>query len=86
MAPFRWKKVEYDLALCKQFVGDKPDKPEKWDALATVLEEVFTKEDCKVQLTGRGCREHLMLLIKKFKTEDAKALKRSVRPVIFQIL
>lgn len=76
MAPFRWKKVEYDISLCKQFVGDKPDKPEKWEALASTLTEVFQKEGGLVQLTGRGCREHLMLLVKKYKSEEAKALKR----------
>ena len=29
-----------------------------------------------VQLKGRGCRKHLALLLKKYKEEDAKALKR----------
>ena len=29
-----------------------------------------------MQLKGRGCRECLALLLKKFKEDDAKALKR----------
>jgi len=83
MAPFRWKKIEDDLALCKQYVGDKPDKPSKWDKLASTLSALFnrmTNNEVDVNLTGRGCREHLDLLVKKYKSEERAALKRYVLP------
>jgi len=77
MAPFRWKNVEHDIALCRQFTGDKPDKPSEWDELAKKLSCLFNKDgDVDVSLTGRGCREHLDLIVKKFKSEERKSLKR----------
>ena len=73
MPPFRWPKVEHDLALVKEFTELRPSKPEEWDRLVKRLSAVFNSE---VQLSGRGCREHLDLLIKKHKANEKKALKR----------
>jgi len=75
MAPFRWPKIEYDIALCKEAIDVRPSKHEDWEQLANKLTGLFGLEE---PLKGRGCREHLELLIKKFKAEERKALKRYV--------
>lgn len=72
MAPFRWPKVEHDLALVKEYTESRPSKPDEWDEVAKRLSVVFQSE-----VKGRGCREHLDLLIKKHKANEKKALKRS---------
>lgn len=71
MAPFRWPKVEHDLALVKEYTESRPSKPDEWDEVAKRLSVVFQSE-----VKGRGCREHLDLLIKKHKAHEKKALKR----------
>ena len=71
MAPFRWPKIEHDLALVKEYTESRPSKPDEWDEVAKRLSLVFQSE-----VKGRGCREHLDLLIKKHKANEKKALKR----------
>ena len=71
MAPFRWPKVEQDLELEKEVVEERSCNPEGWDAVASRLSVLF-----EAALKGRGCKEHMELLLKKFKAEDRKALKR----------
>ena len=51
----------------------RPGKAEDWDAVAASLTSAFNLTE---PLKGRGCREHLELLVKKYKSEDNKALKR----------
>ena len=71
MPPFRWPKVEHDLALVKEYTESRPSKPDEWDEVAKRLSVVFQSK-----VKGRGCREHLDLLIKKHKADEKKALKR----------
>ena len=59
MALFRWPKVEHDLALVKEYTESRPSKPDELDEVAKRLSVVFQSE-----VKGRGCREHLDLLIK----------------------
>ena len=70
MASFRWPKVEHDLALVQEYIEIRPVKPDKWDELAKRLSDAF---QCDVK--GRGCREHLDLLVKKHKSIERKRLK-----------
>lgn len=76
MAPFRWPKPEHDKMLCYEFINRKPSKPEDWAALAHTLCDLFSSKENKIIMTGRSCRDHLLLLVKKYKTKDQKALKR----------
>ena len=73
MPPFRWKELEYDTALCRQFVGNKPGKPSEWNDLSSTLSAFISKTKTEVNLTGRACREHMELLVKKFKNDEQKA-------------
>ena len=76
MAPFRWPKVEHDIALCKEIIAVRPKRPEEWESVASSLSVVFSTDEIPVCLRGRACREHLDLLIKKFKADEKAALKR----------
>lgn len=76
MAPFHWLKVVNDIALCKEIIARCPVKPKEWEEVAATLSILFTSENSPVQLKGRGCRERGELLIKKYKSDDRKALKR----------
>ena len=77
MSPFRWPKLEHDIALlCKEVIAFRPKRAEKWDTLALALSVIFSTEDNTVSLKGRACREHLDLLLKKFKADERAALKR----------
>ena len=66
MAPFRWPKPEHDVALCKEVVAERPNRPEDWEVIASNLSTIFSTNENKVSFRGRGCREHLDLLLKKF--------------------
>ncbi len=70
---FRWPKLVHDIALLKEVVAERPMKAETWDSVADTLSVLFG-----VIVSGRGCREHLDLLVKKFKADEQKALKRQV--------
>ena len=76
MAPFRWPKVENDIALLKEIVTRRPSKADEWEDIAEFLSSLFSTDNNPVVLKGRGCRERSELLIKKFKSEERKALKR----------
>ena len=53
-----------------------PEKSQEWEKIAKRLSEVFSTETKQVELKGRGCRERMDRLLERYKTEDAKALKR----------
>ena len=76
MGPFRWPKVENDIALCKEIIARRPTKADDWEEIAEFLSSLLTTENNQIQLKGRGCRERSELLVKKFKSEERKALKR----------
>lgn len=76
MAPFRWPKVDQDIALCKEIIARRPMKVDDWENIGEFLSNLFTTENNPVQLKGRGCREQSELLVKKYKSEEWKALKR----------
>ena len=76
MSPFRWPKFEHDIALCKEVIALRPKRAEEWDTLALALSVIFSTGDNMVSLKGRACREHLDLLLKKFKADEKAALKR----------
>ena len=71
MAPFRWPKIEHNLALVKEYTEASPSKPDEWHEAAKRLSVAFQSE-----VKGRGCREDLDLLMKKHKANEKKALKR----------
>ena len=77
MPIFRWPELLNDIALAKDVMSFSPEKPCDWEAIATTLSALFSTDDKPVILKGRGCRKHTDLLIKRFKEEDAKSLKRS---------
>ena len=68
MAPFRWPKVDQDIALCKEIIARRPTKVDDWEDIAEFLSNLFTTENNPVQLKGRGCRERSELLVKKLAT------------------
>ena len=76
MSPFRWPKLEHDIALCKEVIALRPKIAEEWDTLALALSVIFSTGDNMVSLKGRACWEHLDLLLKKFKADEKAALKR----------
>lgn len=75
MPGFRWD-CTHDLALATEVVTRRPNKPADWADLAEALNSAFSTEEKPVQLKGRGCKDRLDLLLKKYKDEDKKALKR----------
>ena len=64
-------KLVHDIALLKEVVAVRPMNVETWDGVADTLSVLFG-----ATVIGRGCREHLDLLVKKFKADEQKALKR----------
>ena len=52
MAPFRWPKVDQDIALCKGIIAQRPRKPDDWEDIAEFLSNLFTTENNPVQLKG----------------------------------
>ena len=63
----------------KEIYSTRPEKPSDWEVIAARLSALFSKKDDKsITLKGRGCRDRLDLLMKKYKEEDKKALKRYV--------
>lgn len=55
MSPFRWPKVEHDIALCKEVIALRPKRAELWDTLALALSVIFSTEDNTGSLKGRAC-------------------------------
>ena len=74
MPGYRWE-VNHDIALALEVVSKRPQKPADRINLAEALSKSFSTEN-HVQLKGRGCKERLDLLLKKYKDDDKKALKR----------
>ena len=75
MPGIRWE-VRHDLALASEVVSRRPQKPSDWIELAEALNNLFTNEEKPLLVKGRGCRDRIDLLLKKYKDQDKKALKR----------
>ena len=79
MPNFRWPLVYHDISISKQVYSTHPKKSSDWEVIAAKLSALFsTRDDKIISLKGRGCRERIDLLIKKYKEKDKKALKRHV--------
>ena len=80
MPNFRWPLLFHDISLAKEVVSARPEKLSEWDLIAADLSAAFTKQDGwkAVSLKGRGCKDRLDLLIKKYRDDDSKALRRYV--------
>ena len=70
---FCWPKLVHDIAFLKEVVAEWPMKAETWDSVAETLSDLFG-----VIVGGQACWEHLDLLVKKFKADEQKVLKRQV--------
>jgi len=79
MPNFRWPLLYHDIALAKEVISLRPEKPSDWGNIATKLSAIFSSKEKPVMIKGRACRERLDLLLKKYKEEDVKALRRYVR-------
>ena len=75
----RWPDVDNDISLAKEVISRRPNKPSDWESIACTLSQLFSTEEKPVALKGRGCRERMELLIKKYREEDNKSLKRYLR-------
>ena len=76
MPNFRWPLVYHNISLAKEVYLTHPEKPSDWEVIPAKLSALFSKKDDKIiSLKGRGCQEHLDLLIKKYKEEDKKSIK-----------
>ena len=76
--PFRWS-IAKDTALCVEITKIRPDKMVQWLEIAHNLNRRFSEaagSKDETSLTGRGCRDRHKLLIKKYKQEDTRSLKR----------
>ena len=78
MPNFRWPLLFNDLSLVKEVLSLRPNKPADWESIATKLSTLFSTDNKPVFLKGRACKDRLELLLKKYKEEDEKALKRLV--------
>ena len=75
MPGFRWD-VKNGITLAAEVATHRPLKPVDWDEIASTLTSSFSTDDKPMVLKGRGCKDRLDLLLKKYKDEDNKALKR----------
>ena len=75
MPGFRWEMV-HDLALAKEVAARRPEKPVGWIEIADILNFMFNTDEKPVLLKGRGCKDRMDLLLKKYKDEDSKSLKK----------
>ena len=75
MPGFRWE-LENDISLCVEVCKLRPDKTQQWQEVADSLNKLFSTSAKATQLKGRGCKERLFLLLKKYKEEDVRSLKR----------
>ena len=78
MPAFRWPYFAQDLVLATEVVSTRPFNATEWDEVAKKLSSAFSTPQREVVLKGRECRERLELLIRKYKFEDARALKRLI--------
>ena len=75
MPGFRYD-LKHDIALAIEVASLRPSNPTDWDSVAANLSLKFSTEEKHIQLKGRGCREHMELLIKKYNDDDKKGLKK----------
>ena len=78
MPNFRWPSLYNDISLAKEVISLRPEKTSDWETIATKLSAIFSSEEMPILLKGRACRDRLDLLLKKYRDEDSKALKRYV--------
>lgn len=64
--------------LTKDLISVCPEKASDWDIIAAKFSELFSTDEKPISLEGRASRERLDLLLKKYREQDAKALKRFV--------
>ena len=81
MPGFRWS-LEHDLALCTEVCNERPEKTLEWMSVADTLNEQFSTPSKDVNLKGRSCKDRISLLVKKFKAEDKRSLKRYILLVL----
>lgn len=79
MPGFRWE-LHQDIALCIETCKIRPRRPIEWLKIAEILNDLFSSDSKPVLLKGRGCKERIQLLLKKYDEEDKRALKRCVCP------
>ena len=72
----RWHHFAGPKWKTKEIVARRPSKADKCEDIAQFLSSLFSIENNRVVLKGRGCRERSEPLISKFKSEECKALKR----------
>lgn len=75
MPGFRYD-LKHDLALATEVASSRPNRLADWDVVADKLSQQFSTDEKPISLKGRGCRDRMELLIKKYEDEDKKALKR----------
>lgn len=76
MPGFQWS-LEHDLALCTEVCSARPGKSlAEWLSVADTLNKRFSTASKDIALKGRGCKKRIALLVKKFKAEDKRSLKR----------
>ena len=71
--PFRWGIAE-DTALCIEVTIIRPSKPLQWLEVAENLNRRFSTEAKECNLKGRGCRDRVKLLVRKYKQDDRRSL------------
>ena len=76
MPGFKWPYVAQDIALATEVATVRPNKLTDWEAIAKTLTSLFSTTDKRVSLKGRGCKDRMDLLLRKYKEEDSKLLKR----------
>ena len=64
--------------MCAEVCRVRPQKLLEWLEVAEALNDTFSTESNEVHLKGRGCKERLHLLSKKYDSEDKRSLKRLV--------
>ena len=74
MPGFHWEAV-HNLALAKEVATHRPQKPLDWAEIAERLNTAFSTDEKHV-LKGRECKDRLDFLLKTYKEEDAKSLKK----------
>ena len=76
MPGFRWPYIAQDIALATEVAAVRPNKLTDWEAIAKTLTSLFSTTDKHVSLKGRGCKDRMDLLLRKYREEDSKSLKR----------
>lgn len=82
MAPFRWLLVQNDIDLAIEVDAARPEKSSDWDLIAAKLINHFSFKEKPVELTGRSCRERMDRVLKNYKSEESRSLKRYLHILI----